>query len=373
MAMSNGASTPTKIVQHLPLAFKLDWGIVSNSLIAIEIWFYGVQSCALIYYKIYYVKSIASNLNPLILLLEEVCTCRFLCQHRRKRHRRLKRSLKMTSPIKERITTDLEQMKEVGKHRSDRIREIVRQAMSELQSELKAGSGEVRSVVKDAFSGAIAALQGTSSEVKEEITASVEGIIDGISQQTQEKIAQTEAEIQRLQTELTRQEEALEAEVENGIAGIQEAGKNAPVAVQEQIEAAIATLQDSEEVALLKKRYAQLQAQVAILRANLAANSGTYYDRARLHLEDAKNWYGKVRPKAEEAKNQADQAFDQVQQKIGDAGTALAQRERTVRKRLSDLLYHAAEVVREGGHKSDQPIAQLPPAEDSSLKEEVKR
>ncbi|UBF27752.1 histidine kinase [Kovacikia minuta CCNUW1] len=224
------------------------------------------------------------------------------------------------------------------------------------------------------FSGAIASLHESSKEAKEEITASVEGIIDGISQKSQEKISQTEAEIQRLQAELTRQEEALEQQVQTGLAGIQEAGKEAPAAIQEQIETAIATLQDSEEVALLKKRYAQLQAQIAIVRANLAANSGTYYDRARSHLEDAKNWYSKARPKAEEAKHQADQTFEQVQQKIGDAGTALAQRERHVRRRLSELLYYAAELVREGRHKpNDQSIAQLPSTETSSLEEEVKR
>jgi chromosome segregation ATPase len=123
------------------------------------------------------------------------------------------------------------------------------------------------------------------------------------------------------------------------------------------VEDAIGTFQNSEEAALLKKRYAQLQAQAALLRATLAARSESYYDQAQGHLDDAKHWYSKARPKAEAAKGQADQKFAQLEQQISEAGGALARREREVRKLLSALLHRASEAVKE----DDATITARPP------------
>jgi hypothetical protein len=117
--------------------------------------------------------------------------------------------------------------------------------------------------------------------------------------------------------------------------------------VREQIDHAIATVRDSEEAALLKKRYAQLQAQAAILRANLSARSEEYYDRAQGHLEDAQRWYRQARPQAEAMKEQADQKAVEMDTRIGEAGTALAKRERQVRRLLRDLLHQAGEMLKE--------------------------
>lgn len=272
----------------------------------------------------------------------------------------------MSNPIKERITTDLKQVKEVGQVRTDRVREIIRSAASQLASELKAGSGELRGLVKDIFSSAISGVQTTGNEAKEEVTAMVEGIVDGISSARQSAIAKTEAEVKQLQAKLAQEEEDLEQQVENSLAGIREAGEEAPANIQAQIDEAIDAIKNSEEVFLLKRRYAQLQAQAAILRANLAAQSETYYDRAREHLEDAKGWYSQARPKAEQAKDQADEQFAQLDAKLGEAGTALAQRERRVRQILSDLLHRAAEVLKDDP-KPSTPTSKLPPANDRAL------
>ncbi|MCL6436579.1 MAG: hypothetical protein K6T90_20700 [Leptolyngbyaceae cyanobacterium HOT.MB2.61] len=50
------------------------------------------------------------------------------------------------------------------------------------------------------------------------------------------------------------------------------------------IESAIATVQNSEGVDLLKRRHTQLQAQLALLRASLAARTGNYCDLAQEYL-----------------------------------------------------------------------------------------
>jgi len=186
--------------------------------------------------------------------------------------------------------------------------------------------------------------------------------VDGITSARQQKIAETEAEVKRLQTKLSAQQEELEQEITTGLEGVQEAANTAPAKIKELVEEAVATFQNSEEASLLKKRYAQLQAQAAILRATLAARSESYYDQAQGHLDEAKHWYSQARPKAEAAKGQADQKFAQLEQQIGEAGAALARREREVRKLLSALLQRASEAVKDDDQVGDRPTPQLPPA-----------
>lgn len=274
----------------------------------------------------------------------------------------------MTNPVKERITQDLQQAKEVGKQRGDRIREIIRSAMFQVQSEVKSGTGDLRSLVKEAFSAAVSNLQESGNEVKEDVVASVEGVLEGISSARRKTIAETEAKVKQLQAQLNAQEEELEQEIESSLAGIEDASKEAPSQMKQQIEEAVASLQNTEEAALLRKRYAQLQAQLAILRANLAARTGSHYDVAQGHLDDAKSWYDKARPQAEELKGQADQRYAKLEEKMGEAGTALAKREHRVRQLLSDLLHQAAEAIRDD-NKTDKAVDVLPPTKEITIEE----
>jgi hypothetical protein len=84
------------------------------------------------------------------------------------------------------------------------------------------------------------------------------------------------------------------------------------------------------------------------VRANLAARTEAYYDKAQDHLDDAKTWYSKARPKAEELKGQADQNTAKLEQQLAEAGSALAKREKRVRNLLGDLLRSASDSLRDG-------------------------
>ncbi|MBC7825372.1 MAG: histidine kinase, partial [Candidatus Parcubacteria bacterium] len=87
-----------------------------------------------------------------------------------------------------------------------------------------------------------------------------------------------------------------------------------------------------------------------------------YYDRAQDHLEDAKTWYQQARPKAEVAKEQADQKVSELEDKLGEAGSALAKRERQVRSLLRDLLKQATDSLRDGDKETAKSsIADIPP------------
>jgi hypothetical protein len=256
----------------------------------------------------------------------------------------------MADSVKDKVAEDLKLAKDAGKVRSDRVREIIATAVAQVRQELKQGSGEIRPLVKEAFTAAIAGVQDAGEDIK----SSIEGVIDGISSTRRTAIAETEAKVKQLQSELEEQEDQLEQEIESSIAGIRDASKEAPAKVREQIQEAIEALQNTEEADLLRKRYAQVQAQLAILRANMAARTEAYYDKAQGHLDEAKSWYGKARPKAEELKGQADQNVLKLEQQLAEAGTALAQREQRVRSLLSDLLRSASDSLKDGAKALDK-------------------
>lgn len=253
----------------------------------------------------------------------------------------------MPNRVKEQIKNDLEQARETGQLRATRVREIVESAVSQVTSEFKEGSNELRSIVKDAVSAVIENLQEKGGEIKEEVTASIEGAIEGVSSLRRQGIAKTQAEIKQLQLKVDKQEDELQQEVEKILSDIEETGKNTPAHVKESVESAINTVKNSDEAALMQKRYAQLQTQLAILKANLAARYGGRYEEVKGHLEEAKDWYGQSRPQAEAVAEKVEQKRINLESKIGDAGTSLAKRERRVKQVLSELLQSAAEHLRE--------------------------
>lgn len=257
-------------------------------------------------------------------------------------------SSNLIEQIKEEITAELEQAKQTGQLRSGRIKEIVRSAVSQVASELKSGSSDIRLIVKDAVSAVSESLKEKGGEIKEEVTASIEGVIEGISSKREQSIAKTQAEVKQLQAKLDTQEEELQGEINRLLTDIEEDGKDSPPNIKVSIEAAINALKNSEEVALMQKRYAQIQAQAAILRANLAARYGGRYEEVKEHLDEAKKWYNRTGNQAETVVDQAQQKRSpQLEETIRETREAIGKGERRIRKLLSELLKTAAELLRE--------------------------
>lgn len=243
----------------------------------------------------------------------------------------------MTNPLKTQITEDLEKAKSEGKLRADRIREIVQSAVSQATSEVKEGSGEIRLVVKDAVTTVIENLKEKGEEIKDEITASIEGAIQGISRSRRQSLAKTQAEVKQLQAQIDSEESELEDQINIALKEIEETGNDASGTTKTSIEAAINAIKNSEEVALMRKRYAQLQAQLAVLQANLAARYGERDEDVKRHLEDAKTWYDRTHIQAETTVEQVKQKRIEFENKLGEAGSALAQKEQRVKQLLKEL------------------------------------
>ena len=257
----------------------------------------------------------------------------------------------LVEQIREQIRSELSEAKTAGQLRSERIREIVKTALSQTKSqiatELKAGSNDIRTIIKDTISAVSESLQEKGSEIKEEVAAAIEGAIEGFSSRRRQDIARNQAEVKQLQGKIDSEEEELQKEIDRLLIDVEEAGKDSSPKLKESIASALKNFKNSEEFALLKKRYAQLQAQVAILKANLAARYGGRYEEIQEHLDEAKNWYDRTRTKAEVAADRADVKESHLEERLSEAGEALNKKQRQIRNILSDLLKAAAELLRE--------------------------
>lgn len=255
--------------------------------------------------------------------------------------------LARTNSLKQQITTELNQAKEAGQIRAERVREIVSSAVSAVASEFKEGSNDIRLIVKDAVSAVIENLQDKGGEIKEEVTASIEGAVEGVSRLRRQSITKIQEEVKHLQARLDTEENELDREIDRLLVDVENAGKDKPPSVKASIESAINALKNGEQVALMKKRYAELQAQAAILKANLAARYGGRYEEVKEHLEEAKTWYNQTRTQAEPVVDQVEQKRVQLEEKFGNAGTSVAKKERQIKRLLSELLQAAADLLRE--------------------------
>jgi hypothetical protein len=253
----------------------------------------------------------------------------------------------MASNIKEQIQTDLQQAKATGQLRTERIREIVKSAVSQVATEFKEGSSELRSLVKDAVSAVIENLQDKGSEIKDEVTASIEGALEGVNSKRHEAISHTQNELKKLQAQLDHEEEKLQQDVDGILTEIEQTGQEKSTGIKNAIESAINAIKDSEEIALLKRRYAQLQAQLAIIKANLAARYGGRSQDVQNYLEDAKDWYNQARPQAEVIATKVGESSSQLEAKLGEAGTSIARKERQIKQVLRELLLTAADLFKE--------------------------
>jgi hypothetical protein len=249
--------------------------------------------------------------------------------------------------IKEQIQMDLRQAQETGQLKSERIREIVKSAISEVGSEFQEGSHELGSLVNDAVSAVIDNLQEKGIEVKEGVVASIEGAMEAINLKKHSDIVKTQAEIKQLQAQLDREEEELQTEIEGILTKIIETSQDKPADTKVAIDSAIDSIKDNEEIELLKKRYAQLQAQSAVVRANLSARYSGSDQEVQDYLNQAKQWYDKSHSQTESVSLQVKEKYSFLEQKLANAGTAIAKQERQLKQTLRELLLATADLFKD--------------------------
>ncbi len=256
--------------------------------------------------------------------------------------------------MKARIQADLDKAKTEGKLRSERIRDILREAVSQAVGELKEGTGELRLLVKDAVGTVVETVRDQGVDAKDEIQASIEGAVEGVSDARRAAIAQIEGQVDELQSKIDAEESQMQEDVDIVLADIHETAQQDPSDINSAVTQAVDAVRNSPEASLLRKRYAQLRAQLEILRANLDAEGsgeeGMRYENIKRYLDKAKAWYDRAyqqgtkveidhasRADSIRANDYIAQQQADVEQKMSDAGRAAAQRERQIKQRLQEL------------------------------------
>ena len=253
----------------------------------------------------------------------------------------------MEESRKDKILSNLQQAKETGQLKTESIRDIVKVAVTEATSEIKSGRVEIASLVKEAIAAVVEIYQDKKGEIKEEVSASIEGAIEGISSTRREAISSTQSEIQTLQIKVEQEEAQLQQEIDGVLQNIKAEDQNNSPQVKAAIVDAIRHLENSEEVALLQKRYAQLKAQLAIIQANLASRYGESYGNVNQYLDEAKTWYERAKENPEVFTGKIEEKQQEFEQKLGETGTAIAKRERQVKQLLKELWKAISEVFNE--------------------------
>lgn len=250
----------------------------------------------------------------------------------------------MSSSLIEQIKIDLEQARSQGELRAERIKSIVQSALSQTSAELKASSKEIAPIVRDILSAVIEALGDKTEPTESEVSAAISGAVEVIETSRRREISQTEGEIRRLQAQVDVEETRLREDVQDILSAIQETNQDQPTSVKSAIQTAIDQLQRTEEVTLMRKRYAQLKSQLAVVQAYLVDHYGDI-DEAEVskYLEEAKSWYQRAKNEPAFFTEKVEQQWGQFEEKLGELGTAMARKERRDKKRLLDLWRSLAE------------------------------
>jgi hypothetical protein len=243
----------------------------------------------------------------------------------------------MANHLKEQITVALDKVKEKGKSRTDKIKDIIQTAISESSAEMKSGSEEMRSIAQEAIAIVIETYKDKGEAVKEEITASIEGIVNAVNIKKRE-------EIKQLQDRVHDQEEVLSQEIEVILDDIKESSKLQTPDIKSAIDSALTSIKNSEEISLLQKRYAQLKSQLAIVQANLTERYGGQSEEIKKYLDEAKEWYEKAKESPEKVTDQLTEKQKKFEEKIGSVGTLVAQKEKEIQGILQDLWQTLADI-----------------------------
>lgn len=201
----------------------------------------------------------------------------------------------MSESVKENITTDLQKAKAEGKMRVERIQGIVRDAFSQTMTEVKEGSGEIRAIVKETLSKTLETVN-EKSEPKEETA------------------------------------------------------QKAPLTSSKSMILAIFKAIRSRLFANLHQKYTDLPNQYTNLKnravnvdANLTERYGDRYVAVKQRLDNVATWYNTVTVEAQTMEPTVlEQKQAEFENKLGEAGATVAQKERHIKQQLKELLQNTA-------------------------------
>ena len=165
----------------------------------------------------------------------------------------------MSKPVKDRITDNLDRVKDEGKLRSENILGLLSDAASLTVSELKEGTEQMRSILKDAIAAVVSELKDTSSEIPEKIMNSIEGAVEESTRYRQEAIASLQAKMHDIQAQIEEKQHQLELDLDDTIVDIKATEINDSKQLDSAIDTAVNNVKQRKESEFLKQQYLDLK------------------------------------------------------------------------------------------------------------------
>jgi len=116
------------------------------------------------------------------------------------------------------------------------------------------------------------------------------------------------------------------------------------VSTEEHIQTYGKAIQESEEATLLKKRYGQLEAKVALMKAKLAEKGDATEKQVTAYLDESKAWYNSLKSETKEGWNNK---IADMTARIDKAKQAVKSKDKQARSKLTDLLERAAAIIKD--------------------------
>ena len=116
------------------------------------------------------------------------------------------------------------------------------------------------------------------------------------------------------------------------------------MSTEERIQAYGKTIQESEEAKLLKKRYGQLEAKAALLKANLAAKSDAAGEQVAAYLDESSAWYDGLKAQASQRWRKE---LTDMSSRIDETKQAVERKDKQARAKLAELLVRAAAMLKD--------------------------
>ncbi len=159
----------------------------------------------------------------------------------------------------------------------------------------------------------------------------------GVSKVSAEKLSQLQAKTEEAQKAVSEKASDAKARVSDLV-----------VSTEEHIQTYGKAIQESEEAMLLKKRYGQLEAKVALMKAKLAEEGNATEEQVTAYLDESKAWYNSLNSKTKEGWNKE---IANITARINEAKQAVKSKDKQARSKLADLLEQAAMMI-----KGEEPV-----------------
>ncbi len=235
------------------------------------------------------------------------------------------------SIIKERITKDLEQVKEKGTVRTQKIREIVQSAVSDAVSEIKDGSVEVRTIAQDAVTAVIEHFKSKGNDAKNEVMAAMEGVVSGVSSKQENTT-----------TDKPMDEKQILDAVDGALVAVEKNQQKTPFSFMS-IVLGLFNILKKRFFTNLQKESVYLKDLLANWDVKLTEKHGDRYTQVKQRWETAQTSYQETKTKIANGENPpVNQYQAEVEDKAAKAGATVAQTEVVIRQQLKTLLQTTA-------------------------------